>query len=191
MRTIRIVAALFLMTNIIACTDDDDNSVTPAAQVTPNEEELITTVNLTFKDTSSMTMDSLSFGFSDIDGPGGNAPTIDTIRLAAGKVYNLAIQFLDESDPMDVENITMEIEEEDDEHLVCFEPTGVSGLVIDKTDSDGTYEVGLASQWSVSGIATSTNGEITLTLRHQPGSKDGTCIPGDTDVEVDFPIIIE
>ena len=47
----------------------------------------------------------------------------------------------------------------------------------------GTLEVGLATQWTV-GIA--SVGTTQVVLKHQPGVKDGTCAPGDTDIELDF-----
>jgi hypothetical protein len=189
MKTIRLITALFIAGSLFACTNDDDDSVTPETQVTPNEEELITTVKLSIKDTANLSVNS--FSFRDLDGPGGNSPSIDTIKLSAGMVYDVEIQFQDESDPANAEDITTEIRAEDDEHLICFESMNVSGLSMVRTDSDGTYEVGLTSQWSFGNNATASGGMITITLRHQPGSKDGSCSPGDIDVEVNFPLILQ
>ncbi len=129
------------------------------------------------------------FSFKDLDGDGGNPPVIDTIKLNKNQSYTVSAIFLDESDPNDVEDITVEILEEDNEHLICFDIENIDGLTIRRTDSDGTYEVGLASMWNVSDTAVATNGIVRLTLKHQPGIKDGSCAPGDTDVEVDFPVI--
>jgi len=170
-----------------SCTNDDD--ATPGAPITPNEEELITTVDLIFEDSLTSLRDT--FSFNDLDGDGGNPPIIDTIRLSRGKVYSVSAEFKDASDPNDVEDITAEIKGEDDEHLICFEQTNISGLTIKRTDTDGTYEVGLASRWETDFSATVSNGTLRLTLKHQPGSKDGSCAVGDTDVEIDFPIIIK
>ena len=190
MKNFRILTAVFLLGALISsCTDDDDTTPAAATPVTPNEEELITTVDLEFRDALGTIVGT--FSFNDPDGDGGNDPTIDTIRIAASAVYTVIAEFKDASDPNDVEDITAEILEEDDEHLVCFEQTNISGLTIQRTDTDGTYEVGLESQWETTMSASSNQGVLRLTLRHQPGSKDGTCTPGDSDVEIDFPVVIQ
>jgi len=177
-------ASLYLFlaaTLMVGCKKDKDspkpNNPTPPA----NEEELITTVKITFVDTGGVEPTVTVF-FRDPDGDGGNAPTqFDTIRLAANSVYNATLEVFDES-KNPVENITTEIVEEADEHIFCFTPTNVN-LSIVRTDSDGTYEIGLASQWTV-GIT--SIGTTQVVLKHQPGVKDGTCAPGDTDVELNF-----
>ena len=177
-------ASLYLFlaaTLMVGCKKDKDspkpNNPTPPA----NEEELITTVKITFVDTAGVEPTVTVF-FRDPDGDGGNAPTqFDTIRLAANSVYNATLEVFDES-KNPVENITTEIVEEADEHIFCFTPTNVN-LSIVRTDSDGTYEIGLASQWTV-GIT--SIGTTQVVLKHQPGVKDGTYAPGDTDVELNF-----
>jgi hypothetical protein len=57
------------------------------------------------------------------------------------------------------------------------------------TDKDGNnLPVGLESLWTT-GAASS--GAINVVLRHQPGVKDGTETPGDTDIDVVFPVNIQ
>ena len=173
----------FLAISLFSCADDDD--ATPQQPISPNDAELITTVKLELTDQNQMIS---VFSFTDLDGDGGNPPVIDTIKLNKNLSYTVSAIFLDESDSNDVEDITEEILEEDDEHLICFDIENIDGLTIRRTDSDGTYEVGLASMWNVSDTAVATNGIVRLTLKHQPDVKDGSCAPGDTDVEVDFPV---
>jgi hypothetical protein len=186
MKTIKYILLLTLVSTLLfSCTDDDDNSVTPGTGINPNEEELITDVHVLLMDTFNTPLDT--FRFSDPDGLGGNAPEIDTIRLSSNSWYNVSLLFLDASNPNDIDNITEEIKQEDDEHLICFDVINTSGLSIQRSDSDGTYEVGLESRW-FSGGTQLNGGSVKLTLRHQPGGKDGTCNPGDTDVEVTFPV---
>ena len=74
------------------------------------------------------------------------------------------------------------MEEEASEHLFCYDATNTNVSIV-RTDSDGTFEVGIESRWFTGNVA---NGETTISLKHQPGVKDGTCAPGDTDVEVTF-----
>ena len=185
MKTVKILTVAVIASLLFSCKNDDDDSVTPDTPITPNEEELITTVRLNFMDSSGVTT---SFEFNDPDGEGGDAPVIETINLAKGKIYNLSTEFLDASDPNDVEDITAEIRDEDDEHIVCYEPKDVNGLSITIVDTDGTYDVGLSAVVLTTDSASSSNGTLKVTLKHQPGLKDGTCAPGETDVEVDFPV---
>lgn len=183
MKTIKFLTIAVIASIIFSCTDDDD--ATPSTPISPNEEELITTVRLNFMDSSGVTT---SFEFNDPDGDGGNTPVIDTIALKKGMEYNLSTEFLDASDPNDVEDITAEIRDEDDEHLVCYTTPGVNGLTVSITDTDGTYEVGLLAVVLTADTASSINGTLKVSLKHQPGVKNGTCAPGETDVEVDFPL---
>lgn len=173
---------LFLAAALMVGCKKDDNSPKPSSSNPPiNEEELITTVKITFVDTAGIEPTVIVF-FRDPDGDGGNAPTqFDTIRLAANSVYNATLEVFDES-KNPIEDITTEIAQEADEHLFCFTPSSVN-LNIIRTDSDGTYEIGLASQWTT---GTASIGTTQVILKHQPGVKDGTCIPGDTDIELNF-----
>ncbi|MDC1221312.1 type 1 periplasmic binding fold superfamily protein [Salibacteraceae bacterium] len=164
----------------ISCKRDPDDPTDP---IDVNEEELITTVRLNFENTASSNQFSASW--TDKDGDGGDNPTIDSIYLDTNASYQVSIEFLDESSD-EVEDITEEVQEEGVEHIVCLESSS-SEIQIERTDSDGTYEIGLESKWTISNAA---NGSLTISLKHQPDVKDGTCNPGETDVEVIFPFAI-
>lgn len=176
-----LISLLFLA----ACKKDKKDTVTtPPVQ---NEEELITTFRITFTDAAGI-QPTVTAEFVDLDGAGGNAPTVfDTIRLKANTTYNAGITLLNQSVSPE-EDLTIEVQEEDQDHLFCFSPTGTLNLTISRTDSDGTYEVGLLSSWVTQAIST---GETTITLKHQPGVKNGQCDPGETDIELTFHTIIE
>ena len=183
-KTYSILAVIALTIVMVGCSKDDDTPEPTPKTTTPpeHEEELITSVILSFVDTAGV-QPSVEVAFRDPDGDGGNAPTEhDTVRLVANTYYTATIQLLNESESP-AEDITVEVQDEDDEHIFCYTPTATTNLAITRTDSDGTYEVGITTLWST-GIA--ANGETTVALKHQPGVKDGTCTPGDTDVEVIF-----
>ena len=188
-RTTTIFIAAFSLgaVALTGCQKDDDQPEVPQPVI--NEPEEINTVELHF--TKEGSSDHFDVKWSDPDGPGGDDPVMDAITLDANSVYSVEVYFKDASGDSE-EDVTPEIRDEDDEHLVCFEPHGSeleNELSIVRTDSDGTYEVGLESQWTT-GAASS--GEVHVTLKHQTlGVKDGTCEPGDTDVEVDFEITIQ
>tara|TARA_B110000091_G_C13699194_1_gene425510 strand:+ start:231 stop:821 length:591 start_codon:yes stop_codon:yes gene_type:complete len=185
MKTYSILAVIALTLGMVGCSKDEDvpePSVTGGTTTTPpNDEELITSAIISFVDTAGI-QPSVQYAFRDPDGDGGNTPTQhDTIRLVANTYYNATIQLLNES-VTPAEDITLEVQQEDDEHLFCYAPSNTN-VVIDRTDSDGAYEVGIATFWSTGAVATGTT---TVTLKHQPDVKDGTCAPGDTDVEITF-----
>lgn len=170
-------AALFLALFFASCKPDEP--------VDPNEEELITKVQLTFTD--SATGASVSeVVYSDPDGDGGNAAVrFDSISLDSGMTYNVAISLFDESDGGNIVNITNEVLEEAQDHLFCYTPTNADVSIV-KTDSDGTFPVGITTRWSVGNPGAGT---LRVELKHQPdGTKNGTCTPGSTDVQLDFQI---
>ena len=163
-----------------SCKRDDDEPDDPHDH---NEEELITTVELHLQAADGS---HASANWSDLDGPGGDDPIIDTLVLDTNTTYSLHIEFLDESGDA-AYSLTHEIEEEGSEHIVCFDET-LDELSITRTDSDGVYEIGLTSDWVTTNPS---SGNVTISLKHQPEVKDGTCTPGETDVEVTFPIVIQ
>ena len=177
-----ILNALIFTLVFSACKEE-----TPKPQDQPtNENELITTVKLIFTDSLSGAINTAIF--RDIDGESGNPPSqFDTINLQAFKSYSAQILLLDES-KIAIDTISNEVAEEKNDHLFVFNPSNVNlGITILDSD-DNNFPIGLSSKWR-SGAA--SKGLITVTLKHQPGIKNGTATPGETDVEVVFPCIIK
>jgi hypothetical protein len=151
-----------------------------------HENEVITTLSIHLMDTLSNPIDT--FYWRDTDGPGGNTPMIDEIILDPNMKYMVSLMFWDESDPNDIENMTTEIKNEDDEHLVCYTPNSLNGLMIDYNDDDGTHPLGIETIWNTNATEA---GSLQIVLKHQPGGiKDGTCAPGDSDIDVTMPVVI-
>lgn len=161
------------------------SSCKPDDPVNPNEEELITKASLTFVDsiTGALVFEAV---YSDPDGDGGNAAVrFDTIALDSGTTYQVTIALYDESDGGNILNITDEVREEASAHLFCYTPSGVD-VTVEKTDSDGTFPIGITSKWRAINPGAGT---MRVELRHQPdGVKDGTCTPGATDLLLDFQV---
>lgn len=188
--SIKSIFTILMLSLVVFACKKDDNTPAPGGGggAPPNEEELITTIILTFTDTTGLVA-PFTVTFADPDGDGGNAPTThEDIHLDSNKYYNVSIQFLDES-KTPAEDITAEVQAESADHIICFTPAGPASLTIVRTDSDGTFEIGLASFWSTGGMSMTGN-TVTVALKHQPGVKDGSCSPGDTDVEVVFDVVI-
>ena len=173
------IVGLVGITALASCKKDEDLVTVPPPVA--NEVEVITTMTLMFTDAAGVQPD-VTVTFRDPDGDGGLSYDIfDTIRLANNTVYNTSILLLNETEsPADT--ISNEVLEEAAEHLFCFTPS-LANLSIVRTDTDGTYEVGLQSQWTVGNVETGTTQVV---LKHQPGIKDGTCAPGETDIDVTF-----
>lgn len=180
MKTNFLIAGLLSISAIfISCEDVDD----------PNDhkhdEELITTVKLNFSNANDST-DMFSVIFRDVDGPGGTDPsTWDTIQLSSNNTYNVDVQFLNEAEVI-VDDITEEVIAEADEHIVCYESVDAN-VQITRNDSVNNLPLGIETTWVTGPF---NEGQVVVSLKHQPRVKDGTCTPGETDVEVSFVTII-
>lgn len=168
----------------ISCSSDDDN--TPEVI---NEEEVITTlrVQLTNATAGNVTLESV-----DSDGDDGpNAPVITiTGDIAANTTYAGTVTFLNETETP-AEDITEEVEEEDDEHQVFYTPA--PGLNI--TTEYGNFDDNGNPLGTVFTLTTgdASNGNFTVTLRHEP-TKPNTGLAdagGETDIEVTFAVTVQ
>jgi hypothetical protein len=149
-----------------------------------NEEEVITTLIMTFKEGGNT---AATFIFRD--------SVITTDTLAPGKVYDVTLELLNES-VSPVDTITNEVKEEGTTHQFFFQPA--SGLNIsftyNDTDDEG-HPIGLSSAATTTAASA---GKLTVTLRHEPdkhasgvASGDITNAGGETDVEVTFDVVIQ
>ncbi|ULQ56463.1 hypothetical protein KJS94_17575 [Flavihumibacter rivuli] len=150
---------------------------------TPNEEELITTVVLTFQEQG--TSNVFSAIFRDADGEGGNPPSaFDEIVLKPNTKYTCAVTLLNESvNP--AEDITEEVEEEAVDHQFYFIPTppNINITILDKDANN--LPVGITSEWQTAAASTGT---VRVVLKHKPGVKatgDAVTV-GDTDIDLNF-----
>ncbi|MFM9944361.1 MAG: hypothetical protein ACKVQB_03935 [Bacteroidia bacterium] len=176
LKTIVFMACFAAIAFIIQSCNDPEIPPTPT-----NEEELITTLKVEMTDT--LTGQKLNYFFRDLDGEGGKNPSQwDTIKLSDSSFYKVSLKFLNESNPNAIVDITQEILAEKTIHIICLNPVGINTTIL-RTDTDGTYQVGLSSTWKT---GATSSGDVTIILKHQPGVKNGSCTPGETDVEVKF-----
>ncbi|MCB0663978.1 MAG: hypothetical protein KDC24_14625 [Saprospiraceae bacterium] len=148
----------------------------------PDEgQELITSLLLHFENAGTTS----TFAWRDLDGIGGIAATIDTIVLAPNTTYALTLEVLDES-KTPVENITEEIEEEDEDHLFLFQDdNNVLSITTIDTDANGD-PVGLENTV----VTSAGTGNLTISLKHQ-SDKANPNNTGETDIEVTMPYKVE
>lgn len=180
-KALKTVLALSLMATVMtSCSSDDD---TPEVV---NEEEIITTINITLTSANG----NATFQSQDLDGDGPNAPVITADNLAANTTYTASIELLNETETP-AEDITEEVAEESDEHQFFF---GLTGSLAEVTyaDTDGNGNpIGIEFQLTTGEAGTGT---ITITLRHEPKKpNDGTTADagGETDIAQTFSVIVE
>lgn len=163
MRLTAVLAILLLS----ACGDDGGS--------TGNEEEVITSVILTF--TPGALGTTVVAEFDDPDGDGGDPPSVDPIDLVDGATYSLTVGFENRlEDPPEV--ITDEVSDESDEHQVFFTGDAVAGPASDNPGAPLTHTyddqdanalpIGLDNTI----VAATGTGELTVTLRHMPPIND-------------------
>ncbi len=108
-----------------------------------------------------------------------------TGELVANTTYEGSVAFLNETENP-VEDITEEVEEEDDEHQVFFTPGGGLDLTTEyeNFDADGNP---LGTLFTLT-TGEASMGNFTITLRHElTKPNDGLASAGgDTDIEVTF-----
>lgn len=116
------------------------------------------------------------------------------IELESDSEYKFEITFLNDSDPNNVIDMTEEVIEEKDEHLVFYELIG-DGISYDTTSGDTLDSEGnalnLVTKWTTTAA---TVVDVEAYLIHQPTSKTGTTrddFGGATDVEIEFEAHVE
>ncbi len=198
------LSLLFTTTTLfIGCAD---SVATPEPE--DNEQEVITTVELTFTDSGGA---ESVFTFADPEDDGD--PVIDDIVLPTGADFDLSVRFLNELESP-AEDITEEVDEESHEHQIFIFGSAVDGPATDNagaivthtyadTDSEG-LPVGLDNSITTNAVG---NGEFSLILRHLPVENDSplkveglagdfasggeAALPGDSDVNVTFRLEVE
>ncbi len=137
----------------------------------------------------------------DVASPDGTTQTIDwdlsetnteSINLKPNSNYTVELSFENRGDPTDIEDITIEIIDEADEHQVFFEFADVSVSVTSASNDtkDGSRGVLLKSVWNASSSGT---GIVRVYLIHQPTNFNATTregFGGFNDVAIDIPVTI-
>jgi hypothetical protein len=154
----------------------------------PNEEEVITTMKLSFAPVGGGA--TLNYQFNDPDGPGAAVPTQDSIKLQPNKAYNVTLQLLNAT-KNPAEDITTEVQAEAEAHRFYYEPTAASNITVTGLNNDANgVPLGVTSTWTTGAAAT---GKIKVTLRHYPGTPPNKALAdlvnstkSSTDIEVEF-----
>lgn len=185
MKNLKFIALLFTSTFFLTSCSSDDDGNEPI-----NEEEVITTVKVALSGGST----PITLEWKQLDE--STVPEITGGTLEPNTTYTGTISILNElENPAD--NITLEIEEEADEHQFFYQVgsgLNISNLTYVDFDANGN-PLGLIFSFDTGEAST---GNFTITLRHDlnknaAGVSDGQIANagGETDVEVTFPLTIE
>lgn len=189
MKTLKLASfALIAALSFSSCSNDDSSQPV-------NEEEVITTVTVTLTpEDGGMPVILTS---RDLDGDGPNAPVItSTGSLVTLTNYNGTVSLLNElTTPVD--NISLEVEDEGDEHQFFFSvASGLSGTFMYADEDVNGDPIGLDFKFTPS--ANAESGNLTVILKHEPNksgenvaSGDITNAGGETDVQVSFPVSVQ
>lgn len=172
------LALFFGLLSLISCSKREPIIV--------DDNEGITTVELTFTPTTGLENPII---YNWRDGLG------ELIQLKKNTEYNLSVSFLNESG-LKTEDLTEEVEEESDAHLVVVKSDPVDLFSIKAMDKDSKgRKVGLKNKLKFKN--TNSSGTIRVILKHQPpvngiDVKDGMNESiGSTDADVIFPVSIK
>ena len=198
---IKPIVALLTFILIFACSKDEDPE--PA-----NEEEVITLVTLEVTKVGSSSPTKYNFEVEghdhgdedheeeDDDDHDDHDGEHTEIELEANSTYNVSMFIYNDTDPNNIENITLEIIEEKDEHQIFYAITDeLSGFSIasasdDTKDSNGD-PLFIKTTWTTTG---ETSGDVVGYLIHEPTSKTGSTrndFGGATDFEIEFEVHVE
>lgn len=171
----------------LGCSSDDPTPI--------NEEELITTLRVTFVGTGTTTGTVIAT-FTDLDGPGGNDPVItNPVTLQGNGTYSVSVEFLNEAESP-AEDITEEVSEESDEHQVFFVVSNALNMSYQYSDTDSNNRpLGLSGFVTTAAASTGT---LQVLLIHEPNKSaqgvangDPTNAGGETDISVSFNMSIQ
>lgn len=133
--------------------------------------------------------------WEDIDGNGGNAPTIDSLMLDSGITYDVNVLLLDKTrTPYDT--ISNEVQERGNMHQFFYTPSSALAgkVLIERTDMDNnnpSLPIGLQTQWKVLSFPTyalPVVGSVNIVLSHYDGIPKTALPSPESDIDVTFPV---
>ncbi len=128
-----------------------------------------------------------TFTWSDLDGPGGTAPKVDTIKVSPNVTLPTEITVQDGS-KNPVEDLTPSIITENKDHLFVYKPTG--NLTFSALSKDGNGKD--FGQTATVKTTTAGNGSLQIILKHLPDkSSTNPAATGESDIDVTFPVVIK
>lgn len=179
--------SIILLTSIVLLFLASCKKEEKSVSVPEPDNEFLTTVKLVAVNTADPT-DTPTAKWVSI--PGSQIDLSHTaIRLKKQATYNVQVMFLDES-KSPATDITPEIKDRGNYHLICFNVASGLPLTVTATDYDTNtpaLHIGLSDQFTTAGTG---DGALEVVLHHQPNVKNGDCAPGSTDADVNFSVTV-
>lgn len=194
MKTKQIITTA-IIAGITILSSCDKNDINPEQPQNNNAQELITTVIINGYNESNPSLNQFSFKWEDLDGDGGNAPTIDTITLDTGITYMVNLLLLDKTKtPFDT--ISNEVIEEANEHQLFYTLNAMLAdrLSIEKLDFDTnnpTLPLGLqvrVKPTHTMQFTTPLIGSLNIVLSHYDGVAKTTSPSTESDIDITIPV---
>ncbi|MCX8050510.1 MAG: hypothetical protein N3B17_01260 [Chlorobi bacterium] len=134
--------------------------------------------------------DTVVANWSDLDGPGGQAPVIDTIALRPGE-YSGTLSIMTTSG----DSLTPTIRAQATEHQLFYTVSGTTAGVVTITITDRDSRgmpLGLDTRWQVGTVQAPLSGTVNIKLYHyEPNKKDGASPSPETDADITFPLRVQ
>ena len=194
MKTIKRISLAFIATTLIfsACKEDNIDPTKPADN---NAQELITTVVLNGYNANNPTANPFSVKWEDVDGDGGNAPTMDTLILDSGVSYRVQVLILDKTKtPYDT--VSNEVLLEGDEHQMFYTLSEnlTSKLNFERLDMDNNnppLPIGLDIKITPihnTPFQVPLMGSVNVKLSHYDGVPKTTSPSSESDIDINLPV---
>lgn len=175
---------ILAITSQFACRPIETNPKDSGA----GQEEVITKVTIHFTNVADVN-EHFKVVYNDADGNGAQLPTIDTLKLKNGTIYDA---YIDLYDGINNENLTEEIKKEGEEHCFhyAFTPTnslsGVNALTSDYDKDEKNMKLGL--KFKLQTATTTGLGSFNVKLKHfgEGETKTENPLDGSTDVDINF-----
>ncbi len=150
------------------------------------ESETITRVVITATSGSNISIGT----WVDLDGVGGNAPSITGLNLTNSALYSCSIALYDDTkNPVSL--VSEEILKEADEHRFHYTSTPSSVVGISILDKDSKNQP-LGLLFSATTASTTTSGVLNVNLRHfgEGETKTANITDGESDLEINIPVTV-
>ncbi|MES2779787.1 MAG: hypothetical protein V4651_07790 [Bacteroidota bacterium] len=162
---------------------------------TPQEQ--ITTVILSGynHDKPSDSSYFIKIKWEDLDGNGGNAPSIDSLILDTGSTYDMQLLLLDKTKtPYDT--ISNEVVERGNIHQLFYTPSStlMGKVFIERLDMDQNspaLPVGLNTQWKILALpsySVPVIGSLNIVLSHYDGIPKTAAPSPESDIDITLPV---
>lgn len=194
MNTFKKLTLALATTTLIFSACKEDN-IEPTKPKDSNAQELITTVILNGYNANNPLANQFSVKWEDIDGDGGNNPTIDTLTLDSGITYRVQILMLDKT-KTPIDTISNEVVKEANEHQMfyTFSANLNDKLNIARLDTDNNnppLPLGLDIRITPSNVlpfGVPLIGSLNIKLSHYDGVPKTTSPSTESDIDINLPV---